>query len=1254
MKIASQSKNDMTREVVRMRSILTKVLFLVCALVISTQLRAQDVASITGVVTDSTGALIPNASVNLTNPGTGATYEGVSNAEGSYTIKNVRPGPGYKLTLSATGFKTKVVTDLYLNVDATRTQNVSLEVGGSSASVEVSASAEQVTLDTTDATVGNNFEVQFLNDLPVANRDSPSALFYQQPGVTLDGAVTGARVDQTNVTVDGLEVNDNATGQFGSIVANAPVDSVQEFRGVTAGALSSAGEGGGGQFELVTKSGTNQFHGALVEYHRDTDLEANDWFNNNNGTPRPPLIRNQFGGNVGGPIMKDKLFFFFDYNGRRDTLSNLEDRTVPLDSYRGGTVSYVNNEGGVSPLSTTQLQALDPLGIGFNSSLQSLMSSRYPHANDLTGDVGDLVNTGGFRFNAPFPYVEDDYVQRVDYNLNSSMKLFGRGTFTRTTGTQGAIQFPGDPPSYLFKDQSYAWVVGHTWTIGSNKLNQFNVGETFENYRFDKTYNPQGDDQFSFRGLDAPYPDGSNTQDRTYPIPIIRDDFSWEKGNHSFAFGGTFKWETPNSFAAENFNFPSVGITGNTFLTGLSPNLRPADIDPGSTTIYDNLFSTALGVFASVSSNFNFNNKGVVLATGSGLDLNYRYYETEIYAGDTWKLTPQLTLSYGLRYQNYTVPYETHGNQAISNINFDDYFGARLNQSAAGLQGNDAVPLISYNYGGKANNAPGYFQPQDKLFAPRVAFAYVPEFDSKTVFSAGAGIINDHTVINALQFQQLQNSYLFESFGITNLFGDPGDPTSSLQDSPRFGGIASPPPASIAPTITTPYQPFVYDGQPYGLQYGEFNIIIDPKLKTPYSLQYNFGVQHEFPQGYILKATYVGREGRRLLAEADASQLIEFPDNTGGSSQTMSQAMAGVTTQLRQNVGLGAFGAIQSLSPQPWFEDMVPGFADYLNNQYGGNFFANNTQAIAYATYPYPQRGDFADTIQALSNDGLAPNVGMPAQFAGNTIWTNKGFSSYNGLLITMHKNAGYGLQFDLNYTYSHSIDNVSFPANSIASGQGYGYICDVVRPRECRGNSDFDVTNYLNGNFIYDLPFGKGKAYGATVPFWLDEVIGGWKLSGLPIWHTGNAYQANSNAYVAGFANNAPATLIGDINLLKARVNGGEGNAVYAYNNPTAALGAYTGPTGFEIGTRNNLRGPGYFGMDMGLGKTFPVYEDRVNLKFRCDAFNVFNHPSFSTPITDITEAAGIPFGTISSTATGADGIRNARVLQGALRLEF
>jgi len=1216
--------------------------FLLWALCGTAVLRAQDVASLTGEVTDSSGAKVPGVQVALVNTTTNLSYATTTNGTGSYTFTSLPPGPGYKLTFTAAGFRPVAISGIYLNVDATRTENAKLQVGANTQTVEVSASNENVTLNTTDATVGNNFEVQYLNDLPIENRDSPSALFYQQPGVTLDGAVTGARVDQTNVTLDGLEVNDNATGQFGAIVGNAPVDSVQEFRGVTAGPLSSAGQGGGGQFELVTRSGTNKFHGALVEYHRDTDLEANDWFNNENGVPRSPLIRNQFGGNLGGPVKHDRLFFFFDYNGRRDTLSNIEDRTVPLDSYRNGNVSYVNSANAVAALTPSQITSLDPQHVGFDSAWLTLINARYPHANDLTGDVGDLVNTAGFRFNAPFPYKEDDYVQRVDYTINSSMRIFGRGTFTRTQGTQNAIQFPGDPTSYPFYDQSYAWVVGHTWTIGTNKVNQFSGGETFENYQFPSIYNPQGDNQFGFTGLTAPYPSGSNTQLRTYPIPIIRDDFSWEKGQHSLTFGGTFKWETPNEFAAEDFNFPTVGVTGNTNFTALNPTLRPSDINSNDTTIYDNLFSTALGTFAEVSSNFNYTNKGVVKPQGTGLDLIYRYYEAEVYFGDTWKLTPNLTVSYGLRYQNYTVPYEVHGNESRSNITFDGYWKDRLVQSAAGLEGNSVLPFVNYTLGGKANGEPGYYHPANGNFAPRLALAYSPSFDKKTVFSAGAGVIYDHSIINALQFQQLQDSYLFEASNV-ELFGTAGNANATLQSAPRFAGVMSAPPPPSAPSVATPYTPYVSNGVPYGLPYGEFNIIIDPNLKTPYSLQFDAGMQHEFPQGYILKVNYVGRLGRRLLAEADASQLIEFPDNTGKSTQTMSGAMAGMTTQLRQNKSLGALNDILSLSPQPWFEDVIaPGVG-------AANGFGNNTQLIAYEAYPYPQRGDFADTMYVLSAIGiLPPNVGMASQFSSNTIWTNKGNSSYNGLLVTLHKNAGYGLQFDLNYTWSHSIDNVSVIANSIAGGMGYGFICDIQRPRECRGNSDFDVTNYLNGNFVYALPFGRGQAIGTAMPWWANEAVGGWSISGLPSWHTGNAYDASSNAYVAGFANNAPATLLGSPALLKAKVHGGEGNPVNAFADPTAALAAYTGPTGFEIGTRNNLRGPGYFNIDLGLAKTFPIYEDKVNLKFRADAFNSTNHPSFGEPNVDITQSSGVPFGTVGGT------VSSPRVLQLALRLEF
>jgi len=364
----------------------------------STVVRAQDSASITGTVTDPAGAVVAGATVKLDNASTGASYNAVTNSLGSYTISNVAPGPGYRITVSGAGFKPVAVNGIYLNVDATRTQNVKLSVGSTTETVEVSASSDTVTLNTTDATVGNNFDVTSLNSLPIQNRDSPAALFYQQPGVTLSGAVTGARTDQSNVTLDGLEMNDDATGQFGVIVGNAAVDSVQEFRGVTADPLASAGQGGGGQFELVTRHGTNQFHGAAVEYHRDTDLEANSWFNDNVGAPTPPLVRNQFGGNVGGPIWRDKAYFFFDYNGRRDALSDVLTRTVPLDSYRNGQIRYINNAGGISTLASAS--QFDPKGIGFNQALLSLMNARYPHANDLSGDAGDLVKTAGFRFNA--------------------------------------------------------------------------------------------------------------------------------------------------------------------------------------------------------------------------------------------------------------------------------------------------------------------------------------------------------------------------------------------------------------------------------------------------------------------------------------------------------------------------------------------------------------------------------------------------------------------------------------------------------------------------------------------------------------------------------------------------------------------------------------------------------------------------------------------------------------------------------------
>jgi hypothetical protein len=1227
----------------------------------------QGTAALTGVVTDQSGAVISGANVTLRNAATGVTLKAKTASNGVYTFKLVPPGPGYQIAFEDEGFTPVTISGLYLNVNDTRTQDTTMNAGAATQTIQVSASDQVVTLNTSDAQVGNSVEVQVLNELPIQNRDSPSALFTMMPGVTSDGSVTGSRNDQSNVTLDGLDVNDNETGSFGAVVGNAPVDSVQEFRGVVAGQLSSSGEGGGGQFQLVTKGGTNQFHGSLFEYHRDTDMEANDWFNNNSGVARPPLIRNQFGGSVGGPVKRDTLFFFFSYEGRRDTLSNLTTRTVPLDSYRNGSVNYYTDYQNrtKSSLSPAQVAGLDPLGIGFNSSLQNLFSTRYPHANDFSGDAGDQVNFAGFKFNAPYPYKEDNYTQRVDYKFSPNVSFEGVGRFVRTNGTQSAVQFPGDPETFPFLDQSFDWAGINTWVIGSNKTNQAEVGETYEDYSFPCTYNPEGITQFGSLGgngsggaiVSGPYAGCGNAQGRTYPILMVKDDFDWVKGRHDMAIGGQVKRISPDNFVILNYNGAGMGLGGNvnSLVSPIDePSMRPKDLDGNANAeqLYDSAYALALAPYSSLSATYNYTNKGTTLPQGSGATQDFRFYETEIYAGDTWKVTPNLTLSYGVRWQYYSVPYERHGlqavarfgDQSISNSTFNYYFGQRLAQSAAGQSGTQVVPLISYVLGGKENHQQSYYAPEYHDFAPRVAFSFSPSWDSHTVFRGGAGIVYDHTVISAIQYQQTQFNYLFKN-SVNNPLGTQNNAYASYQKLARFGGLQSAPAPPTAPSTATPYYPWVLnagttDAFPYGLINGEFNETIDPHFKNPFSFLPTFGMQHEFPKGFILKADYVGRFGRRLMAQADMSQLIDYPDKASG--QMLSQAYSYIVKQLRAGV------APNSMVPQPWFEHV-------LTAGYGASQGATSNTAYAASIAPYAARGDFADWVYSLaatqSGPGLQfllpPNVGMDSQFAENTVYTNKGFSGYNGLLVTMHKNAGNGLMFDINYTFSHSIDNVSVNSNTVAYG-GYGFICDVVRPRICRGNSDFDVSNYINGYVTYDLPYGRGRMFGGSSPWIVNELLGGWTVSALPGWHTGFPYFAGSTAFVAGFANNAPAILTGSRSDMNIHLHGGQGNPLYAFADANRALNDFEGPIGFTVGSRNNLRGPRSTTLDAGLSKSFPLVENTV-LKLRGDAFNAMNHPVFNNPSTgniDITQSSG-PFGVI----TGDGG---ARVLQVSLRVEF
>jgi hypothetical protein len=1231
-----------------------------------TALRAQETSGITGVVTDASGAVVPGAEVTLLNTKTNESFHLKTNGSGAYTFPQVAPGDGYKITFSAPGFSTFEVSGLYLALASVRTQNAQLHAGEQTA-VEVNASNQQATIDTTDATVGNDLDTKLLADLPIYNRSSPAVLFTLQPGVTLGGSTTGSRTDQGNVTVDGMDVNNFATGTPFYIVANAPVDAMQEFHATVAGELPSAGPAGGGQFQLVTKSGTNKFHGSISEYNRNADFVANSWFNDNEGLVKPNYIQNQFGGEIGGPIVKDKLFIYFNFLGNKITQSATESRTVPLASWLAGTVGYITNASGCSAqsranttpncigyVSGAQVTAFDPLHEGFDPALLAEINQRYPAANDLTR--GDGVNTGGYDFTSPFPTSGTNYTGRLDYNATHNISLYARLILSRQNGTQAAVDFPGDPVTNPNIDRSYSYAAGGTWVINPRMTDHFTYGKTVANYNFPTTYNPQGTNLLAYGLIQSPYTSPANAQHQIIPISLVSDDFTWQKGNHLFGVGGTFKWILSYFDDKLDYTNNSVGLGGN--VPQLDPSLQPTNLGTSTTATndYDSALVFALGSINETTSEYEFTAAGAPIAEGTGSVRNYRYYQYEAYAGDTWKVTPSLTLTYGVNYQFYSVPYEIHGFQSVANmisadgttspLEFSKYLGDRITQSNAGLSGNTVVPLISYFPGGKANGQRGYYSPDYKNFAPRFAFAYNPSFDRKTTFNGSATVVYDRSLVDAVQFQQDQYNYLFQNT-TPDLYGTAGaSAASNLAVMPRLTAGSTPPgvgvtgfalPAPLTPEpIAHPTEPYVLNQGtanpvPFGIQEGVLNEIMDPTIKTPYNILYNFGMQHQFPAGFVMKLNYVGRLGRSLLAQADASQVLDFPDAASG--QLYSQAFSNFTQQLRA-------GGAAAVTPQPWFEHQIG---------VGATAFLAGSGLGAGS---YGQIGDFGDFTWQLEAAGLiAPNVGMPAQFAEDTIYTNKGSSSYNGLLLTVQKNLSHGLQFDFNYTWSSAIDNVSLTGNQVAYG-GYGFICDAVRPRECRGPSDFDEKQIISSDFIYALPFGRGRTFAANAPIWLDELIGGWGISGLPSWHSGDPYTAFSNAFVAGFANDAPAILVGNKSDMNAHPNITSDGSVNMFKNQNQAAADYVGPIGFNIGARNSLRGPDYFDMDVDLSKTFIIVPNKVNLKFAANAFNVFNNNSFSSFGNNAGNAgetyySGV-FGQITSSQT------TARILQVSGKISF
>jgi hypothetical protein len=1274
------------------------LLVLIALFVASLAVQAQNTASVTGTVTDNAGAVVPGASIKLQDTRTGTNYFAKTASDGSYRLVDLPPGPGYTLTVTKDGFQTFVLNSLYLPVATPTTQDVKLELGALSQTVEVTAEGS-VTLNTTDATIGNSFDMRAVEELPNQFRDSPANLIERQPGVTpipiggdvpddplgiRGGSVTGARTDQSNIIVDGIDASDFGLGEALDLVATIPVDAIQEFRTEVANPVSDTGRGSGATTFISTKSGTNEWHGTAQEWNRTALTEANSFFNKTVTPfiPRQQLVRNQFGANLGGPVKKDKLFFFFDYDGRRDAEQVPVLRIVPLPNITalgtgdaGAGINYINNNAGcdaASRLNTTPgcitllpptgacgsqtVQGLDPLCIGADPALTSFIAGRYPAANDLT--QGDGVNTAGYRFNDPAPLSENIYLARIDYNLSSKHKLFTRFNFdnethadTRNnispvTGIAASVAFKGDPLTAVDTENDKAWVIGDTWIISPSTVNQIVYGETRGQANFGIAFNPNGTNfQFEWMNsfFDPPYLRQS-TQSHVLPVPTFRDDWSQTHGTHNLSFGGVWKPIRTRDVETNDFNFVGIGL--NPLTPNLDPSLRPANIlsdptlDPTgvATTDWDNMFMGMLGSWWLDIGVFNYLKNGTPLALGEPHRVDYRYYEYEFYGQDSWRLTKTLTMTYGLRYQYDSVPYESSGLEGVSTVPFNTEFDARLASGSAGVSGYDVAPFLTYTLGGKANpNAPSLYHKDPLNFAPRLALAWNPSVkggplegllgDGKTVFRGGAAVIYDHTALNSINFIQDQNSFLFSNEA-GNEFGG-GSPEDALSTDPRFTGIndlpvsASTPP--VAPPFVNPLTPNVSGGVAFGQAQDIDNYTVDPFFKTPYSLAYSADVQRELPAGLQLELGYVGRFAHRLIALADANQLVDF--NVPADGQTLFQAIGNLETEARA-------GAATATS-QPILEDPSvcgSGCSELIYS----NFFN---------TLKFGGLGNVVNTMDAL---GLfAPGIGLAPQFADNVYLTNKGWSSYNGLLVTLRKRFTHNLQGDFNYTYSHSIDNISVIADNIGNQAGTtpAVLCDVRTGAACRGNSEFDLTHSISADGIYTLPFGHGQRYGSGVSSWVNELIGGWEFSDITTWHTGFPFNAFTGEQTTSLLADSIGIFDGDRSAVSVNIHKAPDGTIQLFADPAAAAAAFSFPTGQQIGNRNVLRGPHYSNWDMALAKNFNLGSERYRLQLRMEAYNAFNHPNFAIPTNGLQSSQ---FGVISTT------VGDPREMQFALRFEF
>jgi hypothetical protein len=1166
---------------------------------------AQVAARVNGSVQDPSGAAVPNAVIGLQLPGGNASlYSTTTGVEGTFSFSNVNTN-AYVLVVSAQGFETVLLNGVEANIGrSTDVPVIKLVVPAQGQTIDVVSESPDI-VQVSNAEVTSTLTNEQLQSLPILDR-SPLGFLETQPGINNNArgssTVNGLRVSFTNVTMDGINIQDNLirTNDLDYLPNMLLLDQVAEVTVATSNA-NMAAYGGAGQVAFVTPSGTNSLHGKIYWSNQNSALAANTYFNNQSGTKNPFLNQNQPGVAIGGHVIRNKLFYYTNYEAYRNHQQTSQDATVLTSAARSGLFTYTDSGGAVR-----QVNLLTTAGVAPDPAMTALINQE-PAATAINNfNVGDssaalLRNTAGYQFVKQDNETRDNVTFRTDYvpntkNSFSVTDLWNRDILDRPDldTTFSAVPTVANHNNTKLLSSSWRWSPKPALT--NEVLFGFNLAPV--SFLAD-----QNIPTFFVTGMNFTDPENTFlTQGRNTDTWNFADNGTWVHGRHIVQFG--FQYQDTS---IKVYNYAGItptytlGIgTGNTGLSAAQlPGISSNDLADANA-----LLATLAGYYTSSAQTFNVTSRSSGYVPGQAAVNNYALKNYAFYSGDNWRISGRLTAMAGLRWDYQTPVNETDGLALLPVLVNNNIDQTLLSNATLGFAG--------------GNTGRSWYKADKNNFAPNVGLAWNVFGDGRTAIRAGYSInyVNDEVV----------------SATINSVNTNKGLGASTVTTSGLSGSIGSGVTPIVAPVFQIP-RTFADNVASFGLSNAE--AAIDPGLVTPYVQQWNVGIEHAV-KSMVFAVRYVGNHGTKLLRAIDLNQVI----------------ISGILPDFKnaQNNGFLAQKATGSFNPtyNPAIAGSVP--LPYFGNLAGGGLLTNSTVDGYIQT---GQVGELANAYYVNNLMGTAAPVYESAYGQGMNLMTNYSNSTYNGLQLEANRQFGHGLQFQSNFTWSKALSDTALSNATGSTQTNFEPFLDNANPgleRAPDGNTN--VPKAFKANASYRLPFGPGHSIRTNVAL-LDHVIEGWRVAGIFGAQTGAPFSITSGSLgtfnrAARSTNNEADTTLSGSELqdlmgfyqtpagpyfIAPSAIGPDGRGVAGAGDTPFAGQAFFNPGAGTVGTlqRNYFTGPAIRSLDMSASKILKIGE-RVSAELRVDAENVFNHPTFVVGDQNINSTT---FGKITSTGT-------------------